>query len=47
MYTNGYNLLHFMKIRTDSQKLSVLELDKLPEQMQILFLLSIQWVHTE
>lgn len=47
MYANGCNLLLFMKIRTDPLKLSVLELDKLSEQMQILFLLSIQWVPTE
>lgn len=42
MYTNGYDLLDFMKIRTDPLKFSVLELDKLSEQMEILFLLRIQ-----
>lgn len=47
MCTIGYNLLHFMKIRPDPQTLSVLELGKQSEQMQVVFLLSIQRVHTE
>lgn len=36
MYTNGYNLLYFMKIRTGPLKLSVLALDERLEQMWVL-----------